>query len=616
MVGQNSRSSYSFIRVHLAMTAAEGARQPGTGNMGSFAGLAAGYLKRAIRRLLPAPTNPHGFGRAVFVGCARNSAHFVPSVLQNLERLAATYREAAFIFIGNDSVDSTDDLLRDWAGQRNCAQFVSLPGLAARFPLRTARLAYARNEYLRRALSRRFNNFDHLVIIDFDDVASGVIDIPAFVRAKLELDSTHKTAAVFANSMPVYYDIWALRHEKWSPDDCWRHTKSLESPSAGSQIDAVERVRARQIFISPDAASIQVTSAFGGLGIYKLALVRNASYHGLNDDGTERCEHVPFNEAVATKGALYVLPYLLLQAPREHLGEKDMPFATAKAVRLSDGDNHLYMLAPADHPIELFRTQHPLYDRRLPLLSSLVSEAKPGSVMIDVGANIGDTAALCRLAGCKLEIIAVEPSDTYLGYLNLNRVNSPDLFKNVHPVRAFIGPPGAKLQLVEQNGTGSVRYEAVISTELIVEDIPPTIGFSQLSGRSVSLVKTDTDGFDAEILLSNIHWLREMRPIIWSEADVSPAANSSVWRTVLEELQESHRWACIFDNFGFLVAHGDLANKLGLITDLIEYGRQHKAFDSAIVGVPRIYYLDIAFFPVGEVDLYRRFVRELVEHST
>lgn len=584
-------------------------------NVGHLTKRIGSVLKRAVRKLLPRPINPHGTGRAVFVGCARNSAVFIPDVLRNVERLAATYKEAAFIFVGNDSDDETDDLLREWTGQRNSAYSVFLPGLAKRHPLRTDRLAIARNEYLRRATSARFGNFDHLVVLDFDDVASAAIDVMAFARAKEELDASPGTTAVFANSLPVYYDVWALRHHTWSPDDCWLSGGSGESTADGTSEDAEVRVRARQIFISPDAEPIAVTSAFGGLGIYKLAKIRNAAYHGLYADGTERCEHVPFNETLAAKGQLYILPYLLLQAPREHLGRLDKPFAKAKTVQLAEGNQTVHILAPPGHPIEIFRRQHPLYDRRLAALSALVSDARPGTVLIDVGANIGDTAALCRLAGCSLEIIAVEPSDTYLAYLNRNRRIAPGIFANVHPVRAFIGPPGVKLQLVENNGTASVRSAATGAVGSETDHTPPTIGLTELTDRSVSLLKTDTDGFDAEILISNIDWLRNERPIIWSEADVSPAASSSGWATVLEEIQGSHRWVCIFDNFGFLVAHGDLAIKQSLIMDLIDYGRRHKGLDAVAVGLPKIYYLDIAFFPDEQIDLYQNFIRGLVEYS-
>ena len=30
-----------------------------------------------------------------------------------------------------------------------------------------------------------------------------------------------------ANTSDIYYDIWALRHNNWSPNDCWQNKKDL-----------------------------------------------------------------------------------------------------------------------------------------------------------------------------------------------------------------------------------------------------------------------------------------------------------------------------------------------------------------------------------------------------
>jgi hypothetical protein len=69
----------------------------------------------------------------------------------------------------------------------------------------------------------------------------------------------------------------------------------------------------------------------------------------------------------------------------------------------------MQLLAPAEHKLDVYQALYPLYDKRFPLLSKIVSNRRPTSTLIDIGANIGDTVAQCRLAGCSSKIIAIEP---------------------------------------------------------------------------------------------------------------------------------------------------------------------------------------------------------------
>jgi hypothetical protein len=86
--------------------------------------------------------------RAAIVGCARDCAVFLPAVLENIARIADLYSEAAFVFVENDSMDNTRHTLQEWLGKRANSLLMSLHGLSAQEPKRTARLAMARNAYM------------------------------------------------------------------------------------------------------------------------------------------------------------------------------------------------------------------------------------------------------------------------------------------------------------------------------------------------------------------------------------------------------------------------------------------------------------------------------------
>ena len=133
--------------------------------------------------------------------------------------------------------------------------------------------------------------------------------------------------ALFANCVCRYYDIWALRisKEQWNPQlhgrlwkhcvdyDCWEMAKTYK--------DVRQFVYHHQVMIPVQCPLIPVTSAFGGLGIYKINKTKNCFYTS-KDNGKSRCEHVAFHQQMIDKNNanLFILPSLLLNCAFEHLG--------------------------------------------------------------------------------------------------------------------------------------------------------------------------------------------------------------------------------------------------------------------------------------------------------
>ena len=255
---------------------------------------------------------------AVIVGCARDCEAFLPGVLQNVTTIASLYSQAAFVFVENDSTDNTRQILQTWLSNRPNSFLVYPNESVAQEAKRTARLAIARNTYMDTLHSDHLAWFDHLVVLDFDNVNTTIISKESLAAAIKFLDSSTQNAAVFATQLP-YYDLWTLRHDVWCPQDCWAEVESR--PAYLPRHRAIERyVTSRQLNIPPDTPPIAVRSAFGGLGIYKLNFVRAARYVGLRPDGFEICEHVAFNEAAVQKGGiLYIYPRLLNRPPPEHM---------------------------------------------------------------------------------------------------------------------------------------------------------------------------------------------------------------------------------------------------------------------------------------------------------
>jgi hypothetical protein len=258
--------------------------------------------------------------RAVFVGAARNCSHHLRDVLPNLARLSRAYEEAAFVFAVSDSTDETAQVLNDWIKGRS-GKVIDLGDLASEMPLRTLRIATARNACLAEINNGPLAAYDHLVMCDLDDVLTMPINPFDFRQAAQWLEAQLDRAGVFANATPNYYDIWALRHAAWCPGDCWH---AIWDRGAGESFEAAKfrEVYSRQFALPRKLPPIRVMSAFGGLGIYKLKYALSARYSGVDWVGREQAEHVSFNEAICKAGGLlHILPYLTVRAPEEHLFE-------------------------------------------------------------------------------------------------------------------------------------------------------------------------------------------------------------------------------------------------------------------------------------------------------
>jgi hypothetical protein len=261
--------------------------------------------------------------RAVITGLARNCAPYLPSVLANLARLAGAYDDVHFLFAVSDSQDASLSLLEDWLAVGRRGEVLDFGVLDERLPRRTERIAWLRNACLDRLRLLPQAEWDHLVVVDLDDVfaaqmAAPVIQEP-FTRAIDWLDAAPSRAAVFANAAPRYYDVWALRHPRWCPYDCWHRIWGRASDETFEAAKFREVFR-RQIEIPADMPPIAVRSAFGGLGVYRLSRALEAGYCGLDTAGREVSEHVAFNEAIASKGGeLHIFPALQVRAPAQHL---------------------------------------------------------------------------------------------------------------------------------------------------------------------------------------------------------------------------------------------------------------------------------------------------------
>lgn len=225
----------------------------------------------------------------------------------------------------NDSKDRTrEELLRFQTGRSNTIVHLE-DGLVERIPRREERIAFCRNALLDSIRAQAtdadpsketfYLPVDLDLPVDWHGAAEGL-------REAMMLLSSNAYDGVFPASSPRYYDIHALRAAYWNRRDAWASLGEYRSKPLGRHIPEwllrSVHIYARQFDASTLALvdePIDVDSAFGGFGIYRMEALGNRRYEISRSDA---CEHVNFNRGLR----LAILPTLSISAPPEHLGSE------------------------------------------------------------------------------------------------------------------------------------------------------------------------------------------------------------------------------------------------------------------------------------------------------
>jgi len=224
----------------------------------------------------------------VFAGTGKDVAKYIPKLLFAIDRASEKFASSHVVIYENDSIDETRMLIQEHARGRANFTFIFEDGIT--MGSRTGRIAHGRNKLLEAVRSLNIPEPSYLVMLDMDNVNSRGL----FVDSMETCFQYKNWDALFANQKVEYYDIYALR-ETGDLDFDYLERVSY-SGDEWSGFNRWERTRPIQDSLVP------VISAFGGIGIYRLAAIpAEARYSG--SAGSEAiCEHVPFHESLKKHG--------------------------------------------------------------------------------------------------------------------------------------------------------------------------------------------------------------------------------------------------------------------------------------------------------------------------
>jgi len=227
------------------------------------------------------------------------------------------------------------------------------------------------------------------------------------------------------------------------------------------------------------------------------------------------------------------------------------------------------MLMNLSHMLPIYKATLKLYDTTLPRIVKYVESKNKNPIIIDVGANVGDTAALILEVSENTIVLCIEGSSDFTYLLEKNF----DENKNVFIEKCFLTDINTtqNKKLISQNGTATLS-SLNSGTDDVYTDTLDNIIKNKYSHLNFDILKVDTDGYDYKVIRGSKNIISSNKPLIYFELVPMLLKNNneeviSIF-TFLQELNYSD--VMIYDNLGYLLGLFKITN-IRSIEMLIEY---------------------------------------------
>ena len=234
--------------------------------------------------------------RVIFCTTISNEEKNFNNFFKLIDKLKKIFNESYIILIESDSTDNTNQLFENEMESRN-GEIHSLGNLRNKFVKRSKRLEICRNKYLSLINNNKFlREFDYMIVLDADNV-NELLGPEAVNKSLVDLKD-EEWSCLFPNQLYFYYDIWALRIQQLYETDCFKEFKNLLRNNSYKKSYYLSITKKMFFLRNRKDRYIKVTSAFGGMGIYKIKNILDIYYD--SKDG-EECEHVYFHQKIYNK---------------------------------------------------------------------------------------------------------------------------------------------------------------------------------------------------------------------------------------------------------------------------------------------------------------------------
>jgi FkbM family methyltransferase len=190
------------------------------------------------------------------------------------------------------------------------------------------------------------------------------------------------------------------------------------------------------------------------------------------------------------------------------------------------------------------------YDRALPRICETLKKIDNGLTVIDIGANIGDTASLISEKIDGASILCIEGDENFLYFLlrNIKMIKNNNIV--IEPYFCVDKTENNQLSIESKNGTAHLSYSG--KKKLTNVDTLDNILKRNDSFGEANLLKIDTDGFEITVLNGAKKLLGNKHPMIFFEfTPEAYIANKQNAIDLIELLKSfGYNQALFYDNFG------------------------------------------------------------------
>ena len=260
--------------------------------------------------------------KLVFSGPVKNCDSNLEKNLNFLINLKKDRRiDLVDIFIlEGDSTDNSKIILEKYKRNSEINLFIK-NNLEKKLSNRVERIVYCRNLLLKE-IKNKETSYDFYIPLDLDVELFSQISTNEFIEILTRIQKDDDIDALFPFSVPFYYDLAALRSVGWVEEDIWiKFNKMAKKLKIGKIFLRIFLIFNKQIKKPKNKKLIQVESAFGGIGLYKLKEgFTNLHKYGVSDKAIS-ADHIMFNSLFNKK---YIDPNWTVKAPIEHIEFKTL----------------------------------------------------------------------------------------------------------------------------------------------------------------------------------------------------------------------------------------------------------------------------------------------------
>ncbi|MCC7304164.1 FkbM family methyltransferase [bacterium] len=252
------------------------------------------------------------------------------------------------------------------------------------------------------------------------------------------------------------------------------------------------------------------------------------------------------------------------------------------------------------HKLPEYYESFELYDRALPRIAKKLRDIDGHVTVIDIGANIGDTASLIT-EELVANILCVEGDKDYLPFLKENVLQLSE--SKIIIEESYCAETDGMENSVEvdrSDGTAKLlkKKENALEREGVNLKKLDSILAQQPTFKNANLLKIDTDGFETEVLRGATTFLHECSALVFFE--FTPSAYIANKNNPLEvfRILASHGYknALFYDNFG----------KPRIIITITDEKRILELIEK--IDRNTIYYYDVLAWKEGNDSKYREVI--------